>query len=196
MNPKFQRFFTYLDWALYVYFFFLLLRVWVAPNPLTAGDMLDNFSGLVVLEVIMIPFKMFIVVFGRKFGLYFSIFWYCLSLGGILLNINDTGFAIMLLFFLFSRMWSIYFNTTKAEKKLSLLFSVGALFILIFFWGIFSFLIPSFGLTEEFLNSIVYNTNNTSPKYTICLLLTYYISTIVIDYKLKKRFKEDELCHN
>ncbi|MCD7899649.1 MAG: hypothetical protein LUH22_07185 [Bacteroides sp.] len=195
-GDKYRRLLSILDIVFHFYFLFQLLRLWIAPDPFKAESLIASFTSFIVFEFLMLPYNLFVGVFGRAFGMVFSILFYGVMLVGILNSVEFFFLSFVYVLFILNRIIRIFMNTVKAERKIHLLYTSGIFFFLLFFLGIFSFLIPRFGLTEEFLNSIDYVADGTKPHYVVCLLLIYYLSAMVIDYKLKRKFKREQFVEN
>lgn len=172
--------FDWIDIAFQLFFIFQLLRLWIDPDPRTAGDLLESVEVLLIVEFSMIPFKLVVLAVGRKYGLMVSFVYYgfmSLCLIGVIKNSpNSFIFLLMLL----NRMGAICMGKMSRKRMVYIAMSVGVLLVVLFTQLPVWFLSPSLGLTERFLESISYKTEFMDAKFQVLYLIQFYVGNIAL----------------
>ncbi|NDV65708.1 hypothetical protein [Bacteroides sp. 224] len=179
-EPRFSLVFDWIDIAFQLFFIYQLFQLWITPDPTTAGSLLDSVETLLLLEFSMVPFKIFVIIAGRKYGTIIAFLFYGLLTVMLLSLMKNTTHSFVFILMLLNRMCAICLNKIDKKKALYLAMSIISLIIVLVIQGAFMFFQPSFGLTESFLDSISYRTEFMNAKFQVLFLIEYYIANIAL----------------
>jgi len=192
--------FSLIDIALTCYMAYLILSLWLYPQA-NDVELIYNLATLMAFEFIMVHSGVFMSFLGRSWKAWLgAIIFY--GLFALVFNLFVTDNRILFLYagVVLNRMLSgiMTSDETAKEKRIgfSALYAV-IYFLLIMFVGIYSFLIPEFGLTESFLQSSDYHdmvihggSFTDTPHIAMCFGVLYYASlSLVAVYALFYRPK-------
>ena len=189
ITPKISIF-SLIDLALTCYMAYIFLSLWLRPQA-SDVETIYNFSVLMAFEFIMVHSGVFMSVLGRSWkGWLFFILIY--GLFAFVFNLFVTDNRILFLYggVVLSRMLSGIMTSDETEKAQKANYSVVYVliyFFLIFFVAMHSFLIPEFGLTDDFLESSGYRDNiiigglfTDTPYTAMCFGALYYTALSLV----------------
>lgn len=147
--------------ALYLLFAWQIASVLTSPEP-EDGPIILNFVTLIEFEFILVHSGIFMALLPRRLSL--IIFVPFTGVFALVMNSSIPGNAILWLYLavIFNRMRFAFSNPTPEAKGLNFAFSIIAAatyFLLVFIFSSGAGLVPRFGLTVSYLQSIGYEGN-------------------------------------
>jgi len=194
---KYDPYFVFTGVLVNLFIALQFLAVWVSPRWDQATQ-IETLAVLMGFEFIMVHSGVFMAVFPKKFSLFIFFPVYGLFAVAFALMIDDWHIiAFTYLFAIFNRMRFAFADVPQHIKSRNMLTSILAVviyFFLVMFVAFAADLIPTFGLTDAYLNASGYKENLDAgglfldePQTAICLGVLYYGVLALVEFYLVRR---------
>ena len=189
MKPRISIF-SLIDIALTCYMAYLILSLWLYPQA-SDVELIYNLAALMAFEFIMVHSGVFMSFLGRSWKAWLcAIIFY--GLFALVFNAFVTDNRIIFLYagVVLNRVLAGIMTRDETERAkragFSALYAI-IYFFLLFFVAIYSFIIPKFGLTSDFLKSSGYHDTvingglfTDTPHTAMCFGVLYYASLSLV----------------